>query len=77
MAIVLEALIARVLKTCTCFVLFLAVAKHLFQQYSDTSLAWSYGELSTHNFLKRLLLEKRNKRFYYNGIIITKNNIMR
>ena len=77
MAIVLEALIARFLKTCTCFVLFLAVSKNLFQQYSDKSFAWSYGERSTYNFLKRFLLEKRNKRFYYNGIIITKNNIMR
>ena len=50
MAVVLEALIARVLKTCTCFVLFLTMSKHLFQQYSEKSFAWSYGELSTHIF---------------------------
>ena len=52
MAVVLEALIARVLKTCTCFVLFLAMSKHLFQHYSDKSFAWSYGERSTHIFQK-------------------------
>ena len=77
MAVVLEALIARNLKTCTCFVLFLAVSKNLFQHYSNKSFAWSYGKRSTHKFLKRLLLENRNERCYYNGIIITKNNIMR